>query len=122
MSEYIEIRKDHTVFREGEIATNMYVISQGQIELTKQIRNEAVTVAILNEGEFFGEMALINQKKRTCTAIAKSNVVLKQYNQEKFAELLANNTGVSLRIIEGLAERLEQTTKRIASSLDAECV
>ena len=56
------------LFREGETGTTMYVLQAGRVRITKSIKGEDKMLAILGPGEFFGEMAILNDKPRTATA------------------------------------------------------
>lgn len=113
MENIIELRKGQTLFVEGEKARQMYVISSGEIALTKEKNGKVVDVATLYSGEFLGEMALLIDDVRTCTAVAKTDVSLLAYNEEKFKMLIKDNNGIALRLIEGLAQRLKNTTQKL---------
>lgn len=113
-----ELSKGQVLFAEGDLCRNMYVISKGEISLTKEKNGFSVEVAILKEGEFLGEMALLTDSTRTCTATAKTDASLLIYDEDEFRELISTNNGVALRIIEGLAQRLESTTEKLLAPLE----
>jgi len=113
-----ELAKGQVLFAEGDQCRNMYVISKGEISLTKEKNGLSIEVAVLNEGEFLGEMALLTDSTRTCTATAKTDASLLIYDEEEFRELISTNNGVALRIIEGLAQRLESTTEKLLTPLE----
>ncbi len=113
-----ELTKGQVLFAEGDQCRNMYVISKGEISLTKEKNGHTVEIAVLNSGEFLGEMALLTNSARTCTATAKSEVSLLIYDEDEFRELISKNNGVALRIIEGLAQRLENTTNKLLDPLE----
>ncbi|AWB68723.1 hypothetical protein C2869_21015 [Saccharobesus litoralis] len=115
MENTVELRKGQTLFTEGEKGRQMYVISHGQIRLTKGNADNTVEIATLGEGEFVGEMALLTSDVRTCTAVADSDVSLLAYDEEKFKALIKSNSGIALRLIEGLAQRLKDTTERLVA-------
>ncbi|CAG0961310.1 partial Cyclic AMP receptor protein, partial [Anaerolineae bacterium] len=59
------------LFREGDAGDRMYVIQSGAVRISKTVKGEEKTLAILGPGEFFGEMAILNAKPRTATAIVE---------------------------------------------------
>ena len=113
MSGELTLKKGQTLFHQGDKAESMYVIRSGQIKLVKTKMDQSVVLAYLGDGEFLGEMAIITDSLRSCSAIAAQDTVLQVYERTRFEEMLANNAGVAARIIEGLALRLEKTTARL---------
>ena len=56
------------LFREGEHGEEMYVLQEGAIRITKAVKGEEKTLALLGPGEFFGEMAILNAIQRSPTS------------------------------------------------------
>jgi len=57
------------LFKDGESGNQMYVIHSGKVKITKKVGSVEKTLAILPAGEFFGEMAILNNEPRTASAI-----------------------------------------------------
>ncbi|WP_372770015.1 Crp/Fnr family transcriptional regulator [Pseudoalteromonas sp.] len=113
MSTELILNSGQILFKQGDKAERMYVVRSGKIKLIKSKMGQSVVLGYFGTGEFLGEMAIIIGSARSCTAIAAEDTVLKVYERESFEEMLANNSGVAARIIEGLAVRLEKTTDRL---------
>ena len=113
-----ELAKGEILFAEGDQCRHMYVISKGEISLSKEKNGRTVEIAGLNAGDFLGEMALLTDSTRTCTATAKTAVSLLIYDENEFRILISTNNGVALRIIDGLVERLKNTTESLLAPLD----
>ncbi|MCK5003390.1 MAG: cyclic nucleotide-binding domain-containing protein, partial [Gammaproteobacteria bacterium] len=62
------------IFQQGEPGDCAYIIQSGEIELSMLINGKESAFAILETGELFGEMALIDNSFRSATAIAKTDV------------------------------------------------
>ena len=85
--EMMIIQKDTTLFNKGDKGYYFYVIKEGKIELMTEYG-----LKILNENETFGELALIQNKKRTASAKAVENCKLLLLNGKKFREILSEKT------------------------------
>ncbi len=61
-----------TIFWEGEPGVGMYIIQAGEVSISKYFpQEERKVLAVLKNGEFFGELALLDESPRSATAIAK---------------------------------------------------
>ena len=89
-------KKGETIFSQGDVATNCFVISQGSAEiyLNKGQSNELL-VATLSAGQIFGEMGLLDKvkKKRTATVVASSKMQCLEMDAETFGDLVDNRSG-----------------------------
>lgn len=66
------------IFREGDTTTEMFIIQDGKVVVTKNVAGRDVFLVMLERGEFFGEMALLDSQPRhaTCTALVRTRVVV----------------------------------------------
>lgn len=62
--------KPDVIFEEGSFGTEMYVIRGGRVRLFRTSEGEEIEMGILNEGQFFGEMALVDNAPRSAGAHA----------------------------------------------------
>lgn len=106
---------DEVVFYERQPGTGMYIIKKGLIKLTKTINEEKAKIADLEEGEFFGEMALLEDYPRSAeaTAVVKTEV-LGIFRPDLF-DLIEHNPRLGSKILmklsQRLANRLRKTTE-----------
>ena len=70
------IEAGHLIFQEGEPGNCAYIIKEGKIELSILSNGQHLPVAVLEKGELFGEMALIDDSLRSASAIAETEVEL----------------------------------------------
>jgi CRP-like cAMP-binding protein len=101
------------LFREGEPGSEMYVIQSGEVEISRRIGDKRQTLAILPPGEFFGEMAIINDRPRSATATVKARARLLVIDPETFEAMLRGKTEIAVRMIRALAGRLERANQQI---------
>jgi CRP-like cAMP-binding protein len=74
--------KDTMIFCENMPGKEMYIIQKGSIKITKIVNDNEVLLAVLKQGDMFGEMSLIESKPRSASAIAFDDAVLLAVNKE----------------------------------------
>jgi CRP/FNR family cyclic AMP-dependent transcriptional regulator len=97
------------IFREGDEATELFVIKSGQVRI--QIGNRSV--AEFGQDSIFGEMALIDSEPRSATAIATTDVELVPVSEKQFLFLVSQTPYFALKVMRVLAQRLRVTNKTI---------
>ncbi|WP_319416206.1 cyclic nucleotide-binding domain-containing protein [Marispirochaeta aestuarii] len=101
------------LFQEGDGGDKMYIIQEGNIRISKQIGGKEHILAVLGKGDFFGEMAIVNQVKRSATATAIGTVKLLAFNREGFLGMIEKNARIALNVIDKLCRRLQHTNNQI---------
>lgn len=92
------------IFSKGDVGSEMYVILEGQVELTIG----AKVVDTLGPGEPFGEMALMDNAPRVATAVAKTDCRLVPISEERFLYLIQDTPYFGLQIMKVMAHRLRK--------------
>jgi len=100
-------------FNEGEEGAHMFIIQEGSVRITKNIDNREHTLAVLGKGDFFGEMAIVNQTKRTASAKAASTVRVLQFDREGFLSMVEKNARIAMNVIDKLCRRLQKANMQI---------
>lgn len=101
------------LFREGEPGELMYVLQSGSVRITKSVKGEEKTLAILGPGEFFGEMAILNAKPRTATAVVEEQARVLVLGGRTFEQMVVSNAEIAVRLIKKLARRLDSANELI---------
>jgi CRP-like cAMP-binding protein len=102
-----------TVFEEGDSGDQMFIIQEGQVRVTKKIGGREHTYAVLGKGDFFGEMAIVTNTKRTATVKAATHCKLLCFNREGFLSMINKNPKIALNIIDKLCRRLQNSNMQI---------
>ena len=97
-----------TIFSQGDLGTEMYIILEGEVHIIKHIANESHLLSKLEKGDFFGEMALLESVPRTADAVAQSDVKVLVINGARFDEMLHKNPEIAVRIIRKYSKRLRE--------------
>ena len=117
------------IFSQGELGIGMYIILQGKVDVFSSgptAREETRLVTQLQPGDFFGELALVEQQgRRSATAIASTDTSLIGFFKPDLMEILERQpqTGskIVLRLAEVLGRRLKQTSLKLSElRLEAE--
>jgi CRP/FNR family cyclic AMP-dependent transcriptional regulator len=74
-----------------------------------------VILAILNQGDFFGEMGLIDQAPRSATVVAMESCELLSITRADFMKVLQKNSDLALNVMRGLVKRLREADRKIGS-------
>ncbi|MCP5501177.1 MAG: cyclic nucleotide-binding domain-containing protein [Leptospiraceae bacterium] len=105
------------IFSENEPGNDMFIIQRGKIKISKLIDGVDVTLAILNQGDIFGEMALLENKPRSASAISVEPVELLVINRKNFENMVKTQPQLMTRIIVLLSERIWGAYKKLANSM-----
>ena len=96
------------IFRRYDMGSEMYVVLDGEVELTI----DSKVLEILGPGEPFGEMALIDQVPRVATAIAKTPCKLAVIPEKRFLFMVQQTPHFALQIMKVMADRLRKMNAR----------
>jgi CRP-like cAMP-binding protein len=106
--------KGTILFHEGDIRSKeMYVIHRGRVKISKKVGHQETVLAYLGQGEFFGEMAILNNKPRSATAEVMEDSTLLVIDPKTFETMIKSNAEVAFRMIKKLADRIEETDNTI---------
>lgn len=109
--------KDTVVFCEGMPGTELYIIQKGSVKITKIVENTEVLLAVLKPGDIFGEMALLENKPRSATAIAYEDTYLLTVNKDNFERMVQTQPQIVTKLTQLLAERIWFIYKQLANTL-----
>ncbi len=102
------------IFREGEPGRHMYVILEGNVEIRKRTGEKTTrTMITLKTGDIFGEMAVVEGKGRSATAIAATDCRLLSLDEKAFYDLVQKNPDFAVKMIKTLSSRLRSADNLI---------
>ena len=104
------LKKGDALFRKGDEGTALYIIIKGRMKITVPSKlGDEITLAILNRGDFFGEMALLDSLPRSADATAVEETLLYVLNRSDFLSFLIHNENAVRSILYALSSRLRKT-------------
>ncbi|MBI3182293.1 MAG: cyclic nucleotide-binding domain-containing protein [Myxococcales bacterium] len=97
------------IFVENMMADALFVLGEGTVRLTSKSKaGEEVAVGELGPGDYLGELSLIQQGQRMCTATATSAVVAYEIRHADFQKLLATKPQACLKLLMGIVSLFGQ--------------
>lgn len=112
-----ELPAGTVLFKDGDTGKQMFVIQKGKVKISKQIGDQKKTLAVLPAGEFFGEMAILNNEPRTATATIEEDCLLLVIDSKTFESMIRGNAEIALRMIKKLSQRLKEADEQIENML-----
>ncbi|MCX8029437.1 MAG: Crp/Fnr family transcriptional regulator [Brevinematales bacterium] len=109
----VRFNEGDIIFCEFEPGEEMYVIKEGKVRITKIQNNKEKTIDVIGPGEIFGEMALIDNDKRTATVIAETDVVLVKVDRDNFEILAKNNPPWALKLLKNFSRRIYDAKRKL---------
>ncbi|MCQ4164164.1 cyclic nucleotide-binding domain-containing protein [Tahibacter harae] len=109
---YVDVAAGQYLFREGDAGAEMYIIESGRIAILRAARGSE-PLALLEPGDFLGEMAILEDQPRFASALAQADTRLLRIERGAFAELLRQNVEIAIRIMRKLVLRQRRTELRV---------
>jgi CRP-like cAMP-binding protein len=108
------------IVRQGEIGDCMYVIQTGQAEAVQGKDGKEVRLAVLGEGDVFGEMALFERMPRSATVRALGDVRVLTIDKKTFLRRVHEDPSLAFRILQKLSYRIRELDTELVR-LKTEC-
>ena len=109
--------KDTMIMSEAQSGNDMFIIQAGQVAITKVVKGNEVTLAVLKQGDMFGEMALLENKPRSANAIAYSNCTLMVVNMKNFNQMVTTQPQMISKLTTTFADRLWSMYRQLDNAI-----
>lgn len=105
------------IFFEGDIETHFYIVETGKVQIfTKNKLGKRIDIILVEEGESFGEFALLDNKPRSASAQAVTDVSLIKVSAEGYEELLSELPVWCSCMMKSFVVRLKNMTEQLKAS------
>lgn len=112
------VERGTVIFFENEPGDALYIIEAGQVRIYRVAEDgREKTLTLLSAGDFFGEMALIDDAPRSAIAEATDPSVLLAIHKRDFQQLIYSKPQIAVSIIRGLSHRLRQTNDQLMEAV-----
>ncbi len=107
-----------TIFEENDTGNSLLVIISGEVRITQRAElSGEETLTVLKKGDFFGEMALLEDLPRSATAIAHSDTFIMEIGRERFLHFVEKDAASGVRILITLAKSLSARLREADSKI-----
>ncbi|MCU0242926.1 MAG: cyclic nucleotide-binding domain-containing protein [Vicinamibacteria bacterium] len=101
------------LFNEGDEGEDMYIIQSGKVAIKKKVGDGDTTLAVLEKGDFFGEMAILERLPRSAGAEVIEGGDLIVINGETFGDMIKANPEIAVRMLRKYSIRLRETNRQV---------
>lgn len=109
------LRGGEMIFNQGDPGTEMYIIAQGHVNIHLPGENSRrVSLKDIAVGEYFGELALFDDKPRSASALATTDATLLELSRETLSTYLERRPRAAMAILRTMAERLRETNAMLS--------
>lgn len=109
------------IFKSGAPGDAMFMIKSGTVKIWIETDNRRKMIALLSDGEFFGEMALIDNSPRSATVTAEGDTELVKLSTEGFSRLKTEFSATGFKVVgvllKFMVHRIRRTTKKAAETI-----
>lgn len=105
--------KGDYIFREGDEGDEMYIIQTGRVSIHKVIAGKKAPISVLEKGDFFGEMSVLERLPRTADAEALEDADLITINSQTFGEMIRSNPEIAVRMLRKYSMRMREFSEQL---------
>ncbi len=108
--------KNTVLFSEGDPSDSFYAICNGKVSVGIYDEDgREVILSFLGPGDYFGEMALVDDEPRSALVMTRENSELLVISKKDFKNILETSPGITLNLLKGILKRLREANKKIES-------
>lgn len=108
-------RDGEVIVREGEPGSCMYVIQAGRVEVVRGADGQGESLAVLTEGQFFGEMALFDAVERSATVRAVGDARVLKVDKRALLRRIQEDPLLALSLLESMSARVRRLNDQVSA-------
>ena len=115
-SSKVNYPKNKIIFLENEEGNELYIILKGSVKVVRISESgEEIILAVLQKGDFFGEMSLLDGKPRSATVISNEDSTLILFNKNNFEKVIEKYPRIALKLLKEITLRLRKADDLIGN-------
>lgn len=112
--------KGQVIFREGDRGDSMFLIQSGAVQVTRMHEGREEVLALLEKGEFFGEMALVDQRPRSATVKTISRARLLSFSRDSLISRARQDATVIFQLMHAVSMRITKTNRMLRATIEGD--
>ena len=109
----VRFRAGELVFGESDVAATMFIVQSGSVRLFRDVEGQKREFGIMEKGDFFGEMSILEGLPRTHSAEAIDDAEVIEINSTTFDKMIKGNIEIAIRMLRKLSIRLREAERRL---------
>src|SRR6059036_2202784 len=109
----VKRKKGEMIYVEGDLGSEMYVVQSGAVRIYRTLGGVKQELAIMEKGDFFGEIAVLEGLPRTASAEALDECEIIEINSTTFDKMIRANIEIAVRMMRKLSNRLQEANRKI---------
>ena len=101
-------RDGEIIVKQGEIGDRMYIVQDGRVRVSRVIGDKEIQLAELSEGDFFGEMAIIDREERSATVRALGEVRLLSIDKKSFLSRIHEDASLAYKVLQKMSKTIRE--------------
>ena len=115
----VKFKAGELVFREGDAGSEMFIVQSGVVQVFRNLGGQEQVLAVMEKGDFFGEMSVLEGSARTANARAQEDCELIEINSTVFDHMIRGNIEIAVRMLRKLSTRLQEAGRRVEEMMAA---
>ena len=109
----VSFKSEELIFCEYEPGEECYFILEGKVKITKTVGNTQKNLDVIEKGNFFGEMAILEAESRSASAIAIGNVRALKFNHSNFDSMIQSHSQLGFRLLLSFSKRIYDAKRKL---------
>ncbi len=109
----VSFKAGETVYREGDPGAEMFIVQSGAVRVFRDMGGQEQVLAVMEKGDFFGEMSVLEGLPRTASARALEDTELIEITSTVFDRMIRGNIEIAVRMLRKLSTRLQEANRRV---------
>ncbi len=109
----VRFRAGDRIFDEDDLGATMFIVQTGTVRLFRETDGKRRELGVMDKGDFFGEMSILEGLSRTHSAEAVEDAELIEINSTTFDKMIKGNIEIAIRMLRKLSIRLREAERRL---------
>jgi cyclic nucleotide-binding protein/FHA domain-containing protein len=109
----VRFKSGERIYREGDPGAEMFIVQSGAVEIYRDLGKQVQVLAVMEKGDFFGEMSVLEGSPRTACARAAEDSEVIEITSAIFDRMIRGNIEIAVRMLRKLSSRLQESQGKV---------